>query len=268
VFSPYSIKILSISISFWSLSMASSRLFYSQKLGIHREVFPSLKSIAIICFFVAILQAPLIASFLFFFSYSVYFPVVFVLVVVVVQGIVTLVYRYSVKGIKSPSDSSRSNLYFVSCLTSWIAPFTVIVKEPANKSKYFMVVGFITALCYVLPFFYILFIDLKASIHCYYFFLIIPIWVLVSSIISLTVLDYLGNYHNLYKVSKCCCCSPIVHRSMIYDYLVYPNLFDLNTNEDFPTFFKSFLKDIKLNVPLPHTGDTVLHVAFQHKRFR
>jgi hypothetical protein len=254
--------------------MASSRLFYSQKLGIHQEVFPSFKSIAIIWFFIASLQAPLIASLIhfiytiFFFNYSVYFPIVFVLVVVVVQGIVTLVYRYSLKGIKSPSDSSRSNLYFVSCLTSWIAPFTVIANQPANKSKYFVVVGFITALSYIVPFCYILFIELKVSIEPWdFFFLVIPIWVLVSSIISLTVLDYLGNYHNLYKVSKCCCCLPIVHRSMIYDYLVNPNLFDLNTNEDFPTFFKLFLNDNQLNVPLPLTGDTVLHVAFQHKRF-
>ncbi len=87
---------------------------------------------------------------------------------------------------------------------------------------------------------------------------------------ALIVLNYLGNYHNMYKLSKCCCCcSPIIHKSMIYDYLVNPELFDLKSEEqEFPYFFRSFLKNNQINIPLPHSGDTILHIAYQHARFR
>ncbi len=255
-----------------SLSLGSSRLFYSQKVGIYREVFPPIKSIAIIWFFIALLQAPFIASFMIFFYFKAYFPIVFVLATIIgVQGIVTLIYICSmtVENSVTPSDGSRSSIYFVSCLTSWIAPFTVIANQPAKKFKYLLVAGCVTALSYILTVCCILFFHFKileSPALSNYIPLAVPVCVLIFS--TLTVLNYLGNYHNLYKISKCCCCSPIVHRSMIYDYLASPELLDLNTNEDFPTFFKAFLNENKLNVPLPQTGDTVLHVAFRHERFK
>ena len=165
------------------------------------------------------------------------------------------------------TEYERSKLYFVSCLTSWIAPFTVLSNQPADKSKYLIIVGFSTAVCYVIINCSVLFLLQNGAL--FYIHIISTALLVTISLMSLIMLHFLGDYHNLYKFSKCCCCCfPIIHKSMIYDYLVNPELIGLKPEEDFPHYFKSFLKGNQINVPLPQTGDTILHIAFQHARFR
>ena len=86
-----------------------------------------------------------------------------------------------------------------------------------------------------------------------------------------SMLQYMGNYHNLYKASKkiCCFVKPVVHQSMIFDYLNDPTVFSPDTeNGSFPEFFKIFLFDKdQLSIPDPVDGNTVLHYAYKHKRF-
>ena len=86
-----------------------------------------------------------------------------------------------------------------------------------------------------------------------------------------SILQYLGSYHNLYKASKkiCCCVKPVVHQSMIFDYLNDPTVFSPDTeNGSFPEFFKIFLFDKdQLSIPDPVDGNTVLHYAYKYERF-
>ncbi len=271
--------ILSIVISFWSLTVASARLFYSQRLGIYREVFPPFKSVALIWLMIALVQAPFIMSLLLFFNTKSYYPIIFVLLNSMVSGFVTYIYEYKVKRkttsttISIESDEERLKLLIVSCLTSWIAPFTVVSNQPANRSKNLLLLGFTTVLMYGITNCFVLFFELdilalsmsRNGKQFFYFVLyVLPVCcVMIIPSISLMVLYFLGNYHNLYLLSRSCCCSPIVHRSLIYDYLV-----NTESEEHLPTFFKFFLMDDQKNVSLPHSGNTVLHVAFQHKRFR
>ena len=52
----------------------------------------------------------------------------------------------------------------------------------------------------------------------------------------------MGNYSNLYKLSKCGCQlfgKPLVHRSLIFDFLQKP----FEPKPSFPDFFVDFLKD-------------------------
>jgi len=258
--------------------MASARIFYSQRLGIYQEAFPSLKSIAIINFFIILVQGPFVVSFMYSFP-SPYTTLFFVFANWFVSGFVISMYRFIVRrnidlAQNESTESEKPKLYLFSCLTSWVAPFTVLSNQPADRSKYLLTVGLPTVVFYSILNGVSLYIRIKNLLievdqfMNVIFYITIALTIIISPM-SLIMLNYLGNYHNMYKLSKCCCCcSPIIHKSMIYDYLVNPELIGLKPEEDFPLFFKSFLKNNQMNVSFPQTGDTVLHIAFLHARFR
>jgi hypothetical protein len=133
--------------------VASARIFYSQRLGIYREAFPSFKSIAIIWFFIILGQGPFVMSIIFSLFASPYYSLLYVFINWIVSGFVILMYRFIVRrninlARNEATENERSKLYFVSCLTSWIAPFTVISNHPAKRSKYMFTVGFSIVVCY------------------------------------------------------------------------------------------------------------------------
>jgi len=266
-------RLISISLSCWSLSVASARIFYSQRLGIYREAFPSFKSIAIIWFFIILGQGPFVISIIFSLYTSPYYLLLYVFANWIVSGFVILMHRFIVRrnidlARNEATENERSKLYFVSCLTSWIAPFTVLSNQPADRSKYLLTIGLSTVVSYIILNGSVLFIEWNKLVIKYEYLTSTGL-VLTISLMSLIMLNYLGNYHNIYKLSKYCCFwSPIIHKSMIYDYLVNPELFDLKSEEDFPHFFKTFLKSDQINIPLPQSGNTILHTAYQHARFR
>ncbi len=66
------------------------------------------------------------------------------------------------------------------------------------------------------------------------------------SFVFTCILQYLGNYHNMFKVSKLLCFfgKPVVHKSMIYDFLQNPKSFtEDKENSQFPEFFEIFLEN-------------------------
>jgi hypothetical protein len=84
--------------------------------------------------------------------------------------------------------------------------------------------------------------------------------------VSTIFLHFLGNYFNLYRASIVCklfCVSPIVHKSLIFEYLESPSYFAKDKEEDsFPQFFKIFSKEKnRLSLPGKHFEYTCVPYA-------
>ncbi len=201
------------------------------------------------------------------------YSVAFAFICMILSGAVIMVYGCLIKKKFYPQNNEMtsagiSNLFLVSFFTSWISPFTVLTNQPANKSIYFLLISFTTLLYYVCTWFITFKTELFGTLPTEYLFCL-----LIPTTLSLIIMHFLGNYHFMYKVSKYFCCwYPIVHRSMISDYLVNPELLgleaEIESEVDFPDFFKAFLNDTRKNDPFHYSGDTVLHLAFRNKRFR
>ncbi len=92
-------------------------------------------------------------------------------------------------------------------------------------------------------------------------------------IISFSSLIYfMGDYYTLFKVTKVLsvgCMTPIVHRSMIFDFLKSQQPYPLDSEEpQYPDYFNLFLEDAyELNQPELQNDDTVLHCAFKEGQF-
>jgi hypothetical protein len=85
---------------------------------------------------------------------------------------------------------------------------------------------------------------------------IISEWIFLGifNLFSTIHLHNIGDYFNLYQASIACkvyCASPIVHKSLIFEYLENPSYFPKDNEEDsFPKFFTIFLKE-KRHLSLP-----------------
>ena len=88
----------------------------------------------------------------------------------------------------------------------------------------------------------------------------------LSNCVSTIFLHFLGNYFNLYRASIVCklfCASPIVHKSLIFEYLESPSYFSKDNEENsFPKFFQIFLKEKdRLSLPGKYFEYTCLPYA-------
>ena len=87
------------------------------------------------------------------------------------------------------------------------------------------------------------------------------------------VIQWLGCYRNLYRISKIftiCCIEPVIHRSMIIYWLKNPKLDQQmgDSNLTFPEYFDKFIAiSNELNKPELTNWDTVLHFAFRENQF-
>ena len=264
---------VSLIISFMTLTFASARFFYSHRIGIYGDVSPSFMSIVLIWPFAASVHASFIFFIILFFYVMQLYTLLVVFVCICSSVITTAAYKYYLKKYNKTlyqkfQNESRTNFFLVTYFTSWISPFTVLDNQSANKSKYFLLNSFSTVFCYTVPIitFHVTAPNFQKLESFFWALILLPSF-------SLIIMHFLGNYHFMYKVSKCCCCfHPIIHRSMIYNYLVNPELLGYKTSEEtddiFPDFFKKILHDNQINMPFPQNGDTVMHLAFQNGRFR
>jgi len=144
--------------------VASARIFFSQRLGIYREAFPTFKSIAIIWYFIVMALGPFVMNIFSIGFSSPYYTLFYVFANWILSGFVILMHRFTVRrnielARNEITEIERSKLYFVSCLISWIAPFTVISNKPAERSKYLLIVGLSTVVCHCISNGFILFYE-------------------------------------------------------------------------------------------------------------
>ena len=87
------------------------------------------------------------------------------------------------------------------------------------------------------------------------------------------VLLWIGDYNNLFQVTKIfkvCCMKPVVHRSIVIDWLKNQKTIDKTCEESltYPDFFELFVADSReLNQPELENWNTVLHFAFKENQF-
>ena len=156
-------------------------------------------------------------------------------------------------------DSVKIRLNVIAIFASWVSPVTVWKNDSSGDFSrwHILVAGLATKawqlICaaYVFTTFdgyvddlnYVLGRDFITGIIFIYF------GTMIFFFIGIGFLQYLGNDYNVYQLSsRCCFCSGIVGRPLIFNYLENPVKYKDDMQEDhlFPGFFENFLQDLTL----------------------
>lgn len=250
---------VSIALSFRSLNAASTKLFFYQRFGPYSDANAPTMMQLMIMPGVFITQIALAIMILFGSDTEQKAAYMIIPIVLsVIYPIVSLFYmRNMLRETRShlPQIFSKSVVakYTTFILFTFIAPFSPLIYNPFRK------VNLIASSVLILSLLYIGYSMICFGVGAIFFGLFAlpaPLYVQV-----------LANYHYMYWLSRCCFCfKPLIHRSMIYDYLCDPEKFKPK-NKDHPKFFLDFLTDeMALNCP-DADGNTVLHYAAVFERF-
>ena len=220
-----SLTLASILTSFLALSSASTRLYFSQRIGIQSDFNPPLKTRMIVTPFIILINAAMTFfwSFLTMVLNNLIFIFLFMNWLVVLSC--TMTRRHMSKN-KDETENKTENtkIILTTVFTSWISPVSVWTNSHKSHSLHLLVTNTTNII-----FMYgttVLAILIKGETDTAQYYIATSILAAIV-LCCAVILQIFGNPHNIYRVSKyCCCCTkPIVTIGMIYDFLDDPAAF-------------------------------------------
>jgi ankyrin repeat protein len=217
-------QLVSIPISIFSLTLASCKLFYSQRLGSLSEPDPSFKMIVIISPLIIIQLAGILFSYIAISAIYKFDIAAVVIAITIMAHCICLSIIYlkktdtdNIKCMYNNKDEEYvtkeiNSLFWMSIFTAWVSPCSVWVNNLATKSRFLLFSSAITILI-KLASIYILFLrpihlgntKPKDRISDETRFIIIICCALpLLSLITSFFLQFSGNYFTLYKITHAC----------------------------------------------------------------
>jgi hypothetical protein len=259
--------LLSICSSFLSFAMATKNFFFFQRVGYYSDISPSWT----MNFFFTPLIALIVMSIMFLWSLATFSASLLIMVAIFLcQFIVFLVVFCKKENRKRKTNKKRLLNGVVASLLIPFAP-----SQPEGFSNRCLL-GFKILASVALPVIInVVLITLNFNKIEHRLQNVVLFGIGGASLIVLFLsflVSYLGNYNTLYKVSKVlhiCSFKPIVHRSLIFDFLKSQQG-EKSDSEAllYPDYFNQFLEDAwEINQPELENDDTVLHCAFKEGKF-
>jgi hypothetical protein len=260
--------LLGICSSIVSLAMATKNFFFFQRMGYYSDISPSWK----MNFFFLPLVALIVMSIMFLWSMATWYAHLAIVVPIFLCQFTVFLVVFCKKENRKRKPNKKSMLNGI--VASILIPFAPSQPE-GFPNRWLLKLKILASVA--LP------VIINVVLITYNFLGVGPpilqnvySWVIgVASLIIIflsLIVSYMGNYNILYKVSKVlhiCCLKPIVHRSLIFDFLKSQQG-EKSDSESllYPDYFNQFLEDAwEINQPELGNNDTVLHCAFKEGKF-
>jgi hypothetical protein len=260
--------LLGICSSILSFAMATKNFFFFQRMGYYSDISPSWK----MNFFFLPLVALIVMSIMFLWSLAAFYAHLAIMVPIFLCQFIVFLVVFCKKENRKRKASKKSLLSGI--VASILIPFAPSQPEGFQErySLGFKILASV-ALPVIINFVLITynFLPIQRPKLQNVYLCVIGLASLIVFFLSILV-SYLENYNILYKVSKVlriCCLKPIVHRSLIFDFLKSQQG-EQSDSEGlvYPDYFNQFLNDVsEINQPELENDDTVLHCAFKEGKF-
>jgi len=219
------LTLASILTSFLALSSASTRLYFSQRTGIQSDFNAPIKTTMIVIPFIILLHA--VMTFFWSVLTIVLNNLIFIFLLINWLAVLscTMIRRHMSKN-KDETESKNENtkIILTTVFTSWISPVSVWTNSHKSHCLHLLVTNTTNIIfMYAMT---VLAILIKGETHSSEYYITTSILAAIVLCCAI-ILQIFGNPHNIYKVSKyCCCCTkPIVTMGMICDFLDDPAAF-------------------------------------------
>ncbi len=231
---------ISISMSAMSMAISATRLFFCQRQGIYSDKNPSFKLFILVVPLVLMIQAGLGCIWFFIVNISGPLAIVCFLGNVFLVAIMEVCFSLCLRKLKGSNEdwtkqSRKEKRLIIKFFSSWISPVSVWSNN--HKLNFYQLL-LTSVSTFVWPISFLIIFSAFFDFDPEYSYIrwnqfdvswIILIAASMLSFISCLILQWIGNYHNLFKISKLlrfCSIQPFAHKSLFYDYLDNPEKFD------------------------------------------
>ena len=222
------------------MSISATRLFFCQRQGIYSDSNPSLKLFIIVVPLILMIEAGLGSIWFFIVNMAGPLSIVCFLGNIFLIAVLDVTFNLCLRKSKGSSadwttESGKESRLLIKIFSSWVSPVSVW----SNNHKINFVQLLLTSIStFVWPISFLLIFSAFFDFDPEYSYLrwnqydvswTILVVASVFSFISCFILQWIGNYHNLFNTSKLltfCSVQPFAHKSLVYDYLYDPGKFD------------------------------------------
>ena len=270
-------SVISATASLLSIVFASIKLFFSLRLEPFSDFDPSLRLIFFTFpFILGLISAPLVSVMAIVSRFDADSPfsvfLLFVLLLFPIFSTALAFFRATLNknlNNKDPLEMSDSlRIFYTAVFSSWISPCCVYFNYFAHKSFFLITSSLMSNLIYaaITTSFFLEYKYFNEYLPEFFYFKSYYALLIIFflSICSSLCLQHLGSYYNMYRWTKRLkCCSPIIHSSLLHDFIINKSKLPLEIENDMSQVVNELIKSNPsiANSKESFHGNTLMHAA-------